>query len=136
MMNDRQEMRQSFFNAWKKRDKKNALSTLEKQLIEVIALHPEYHSLLENPQNDQDYSTDNNPFLHLGLHVSLQEQLSTDRPAGIQKMYQQLSHQLNDPHRAAHLMMDVMAHILWDAQENGQLPDETLYLERLRGLLS
>ena len=135
MMNDRQEIRQLFFDTWEKNKTPKPLSMLEQQLIDVINYHPEYHPLLENPQVDQDYSTDNNPFLHMGLHLSLREQLHTNRPAGIHTIHQQLLAETNDKHRAEHLMMDVMAQVLWDAQQNGTLPDENSYLHSLKKLI-
>jgi hypothetical protein len=33
-------------------------------------------------------------------------------------------------------MMGIMAELIWDAQQNGQLPDEMTYLERLRASVS
>ncbi len=134
--NTRNEIRQVFFDAWNKYKIDTPLSALENQIVHVIQAHPEYHPELNNPDTlFQDYSTDDNPFLHMGLHLSLLEQIHTDRPAGIQQIYQSLSHQLDDAHRAEHLMMDVMAKLIWEAQRNGTLPDEKQYLEQLNQLL-
>ena len=134
-MFEREQIRQLFFDTWRKYNNREPLSALEQQLIKVINSHREYHSILENLQQDQDYSSDNNPFLHMGLHLSLQEQLNTNRPTGIHDIYQRLANKLNDAHRAEHLMMDVMANILWDAQQNKNLPDEKIYLAKLQQLV-
>ena len=133
----RNKMRQIFFDAWQKYKNDDALTPLEKQVVIIIQAHPEYNKLLNNPSHtiDQDYSTDNNPFLHMGLHLSLLEQIHTNRPPGIHDIYQQLAAKLDNAHRAEHLMMEIMANLLWNAQEQGVLPDEQNYLDQLRLLI-
>jgi hypothetical protein len=135
MQDERQHMRRVFRETWQKREQKETLTPLEKQLLDVIALHPEYHSLLENPQTEEkEYRTDNNPYLHLSLHLGLIEQLSTNRPNGIRDIYQKLYEQHDDEHQAQHMVMEVMGEIMWDAQQSGKLPDEQAYLSKLQKL--
>jgi len=135
MFGDRNSIRQVFFDAWKNRDNVAILSPLEKQLIAIIQQHPEYHATLENPESamTQDFQTDNNPFLHLSLHLSLHEQLSTNRPDGINPIYQKLCRAM-DQHTAEHKMMGVMANMLWEAGQNNAVPDEKNYLLQLKKL--
>ena len=80
-------------------------------------------------------SGETNPFLHMGLHLAIREQINTNRPVGIQTIYQQLVQRKNDPHEVEHLMMEKMAEFLWAAQRNHQLPDESAYLEALKGFI-
>lgn len=137
MEHERRQQRQYFIDAWSKRERPDSLSALEKQLVMIIGLHPEYHSLLDDPNIlDKDYRTDNNPFLHMSLHLGLLEQLSTNRPHGIRDIYQQLLQQHRDEHTVQHLMMEVMATIMWDAQQNNTLPDEHAYLQQLKSQLN
>jgi hypothetical protein len=105
----------------------------------VIAEHPEYVPLLESgPQAlAADYTPEGgreNPFLHMGLHLAIREQVATDRPAGIAQIHQSLSRRLSDPHTAEHAMLELLAETLWESQRSGRAPDEQRYLERLRGL--
>ncbi|HVC30912.1 MAG TPA: DUF1841 family protein, partial [Steroidobacteraceae bacterium] len=105
----------------------------------VIAGHPEYIPLLESgPQAlAADYTPEGgreNPFLHLGLHLAVREQVATDRPAGIAAIHQSLSTRLGDPHAAEHAMLEVLGEALWEAQRSGRAADEQRYLERLRAL--
>lgn len=89
--NDRNQLRQMYKTAWDKFQQQQALSPLETQIAVVIKEHPEYHGLIN--QLDRDYLPENgdtNPFLHMGLHLGLREQLSTDRPSGIRQIHQQL----------------------------------------------
>ena len=74
-----------------------------------------------------------NPFLHMGMHIAIREQLGGDRPAGILVVYQRLCRRL-DSHAAEHLMMECLGETLWEAQRGGGEPDERVYLERLRQL--
>jgi len=136
MIDERQHMRQIFFDTWQKRENnKSSLSPLEKQILDVLKAHPEYHSLMDNPQTqEKEYHTDNNPFLHLSLHLGILEQLSTNRPQGIRDIYQQLFEKHHDEHQVQHIMMEAMGEVIWDAQQNGQLPDEQNYLNKLKKL--
>lgn len=133
MSNDRREMRQLFFDAWQKRQSPLSLSPLEQQILSVIEAHKEYESIFIDPDIlDKDYRTDNNPFLHMSLHVGIIEQLTTNRPQGIQELYQKAYQRLGDEHQVQHLFMEVMAEIIYEAQQKGTLPDETIYLERIK----
>ena len=77
---DRTELRQMFFTSWKKHQNQQLMEPLEAVVAKIIELHPEYHSLLEdeNAQLDKDYTPEmgqTNPFLHMAMHISIQEQL-------------------------------------------------------------
>ena len=136
MQNERDHMRQFFFDAWQKHQNQLSLNALEQLTINVILMHPEYHEILKNREEAlrQDYRTDDNPFLHMSLHLGLIEQIQNDRPQGIKTIYQHLCKKYPDHHQVEHLMMEVMANVLWDAQQNNTLPDERVYLENLRTL--
>ncbi|MGH8300094.1 MAG: DUF1841 family protein, partial [Steroidobacteraceae bacterium] len=75
-----------------------------------------------------------NPFLHMGLHLAIREQVATDRPPGITQIQQSLVKRLGDPHAAEHAMLERLAEVLWESQRSGRAPDEQRYLERLRSL--
>ena len=88
---------------------------------------------------EKDYTPEGgetNPFLHLGMHISLREQLDTDRPRGIALLYRQLSQRAVDLHQAEHWLMECLGQTLWEAQRNNQMPDEQAYLECARRLLA
>lgn len=133
----RGEMREVFFRAWRNFHQKHPLTGIEKIAVEVALRHPEYHSVLENPQSFQhrDYSPDlgeTNPFLHMGLHIAIEEQISTDRPPGVLAIYQALRERFDDSHIVEHQMMDCLAEALWQAQRHGGQPSEKHYLACLR----
>ena len=134
---DRTQLRRMYHDAWQKRLDGTRLTPLEAQIVEVIVLHPEYHRALDDDNLDRDFLPDDhdpNPYLHMGLHLGLREQLATDRPAGIKSIYADLCTRLGDSHDAEHRMIECLAEILWEAQRTGAPPDELMYLERLRRL--
>jgi hypothetical protein len=131
--NDRNEMRKVFFTAWHKHLNQLPLEATETQLVAVILMHPEYHAMLDNPQNfqEENFGTEN-PFLHLGLHLAIRDQIATDRPAGIKKIYADLLVKHQEIIIAEHAMMSCLEEILWQAQQSGSMPDEKVYLEKLQ----
>lgn len=133
---DRNQLRQMYKTAWDKFQQQQALSPLEAQIAAVVKEHPEYHGLID--QLEKDFLLENgdtNPFLHMGLHLGLREQLSTDRPAGIRQIHQQLLAQTADAHAAEHHMIDCLAEAMWLSQSHQQPPDEAAYLQCLQNLL-
>jgi hypothetical protein len=137
---DRMQMRQVFIQAWRKQRDGVSMEPLE-QLVAAVALeHPEYQSLLADPERalHKEFPPEggeSNPFLHMAMHISLQEQLSSDRPAGILGLYQRLAQRLGDVHEAEHQLMECLARMLWESQVNQRLPDEQAYLECIKRLV-
>ena len=134
---NREQMRRMYLDAWRKFTARAPLEPLEAQLAAVIAEHPEYVTWLESGENalTAEFTPEGgrqNPFLHMGLHLAIREQVATDRPAGIAEVHQKLSARLGDAHAAEHTMLEALAEALWDAQRIGRPPDEQAYLERLR----
>ena len=135
----RDQSRQFFFTVWEKLSRSEALSPLEALIAGVIRAHPEYHRVLGQGERalERDFGGgETNPFLHMGLHVALIEQLQTDRPAGIMAVYRQLLQQnSHDVHGLEHRLMEILAAVLWAANQRGALPDEQDYLARVRAML-
>ncbi|MBI3570709.1 MAG: DUF1841 family protein [Gammaproteobacteria bacterium] len=88
---------------------------------------------------DRDYLPEGgqtNPFLHMGMHIAIEEQLALDQPRGIRAHYQQLLARLADEHAVQHRMMECLGEWLWRAGRNGAAPPETDYLNCLAQLAS
>ena len=134
---DRHELRKMYADAWRKHLAGQPMSPLEIQVADVIAEHPEYHDAVTHEGLDRDYTPEGgeaNPFLHMGLHLGVREQVATDRPAGIADIHRQLAARHRDVHRSEHEMIECLAETLWEAQRANRAPDEAQYLERLRRL--
>ena len=67
------------------------LTLLETIAARIMEQHPEYRADLEDPQaGERDYSVEEgrtNPFLHMSMHLAIQEQVSIDQPPGIRAAY-------------------------------------------------
>ena len=132
----RDEARRFFFDTWWKFKSGESLSGLEATALAVIGLHPEYHRLLDQPERylERDYvpeAGETNPFLHLSLHLAIEEQLSIDQPRGIRAHYQALLGKLGSEHDAKHALLECLGETIWRAQRDSTAPDERIYLECL-----
>ena len=130
---NRNDTRQTFFEVWRKMQRGAPLTALESIIADVIRLHPEYHAMLADDGRalDKDWLPDGgetNPFLHMGMHIAIREQLSIDRPAGIKAAYEALLRHTGDAQEAEHAMLECLGEILWRAQRENRLPDEASYL--------
>jgi len=137
--NDRNQMRQYFQSCWQKFREQQPLGPMEALIAGVVADHPEYHQLIESGDAalEKDYTPEDgqtNPFLHMGMHISIREQVQTDRPAGIKSAHEKLSAKLGDIHEAEHQMQECLGLILWEAQQGNSMPDEGKYLECVKKL--
>lgn len=137
---NREQLRQFFIGAWQKYLAQAPLEPLEKIVAGVIAEHPEYQAFLEKGDSalERDYLPElgeTNPFLHMGMHIALREQINTNRPLGISEIYQKLLSKYPDHHEVEHRMVECLGETLWRAQRDGTQPDELAYLEHLRRLL-
>jgi len=129
----RDEVRQFFFDAWAKFKQQKTLTELEKMAVGIMHIHPEYHSILDEPEHylQQAYYPEmgeTNPFLHMSLHLSIQEQISINQPTGITQAYGKLCTLFQEEHEAQHALLECLAETIWLAQRNQTGLDAAHYL--------
>lgn len=132
-----QDTRQFFVDSWVKYKQKATLQPMEKQLVDVILLHPEYHDFIDSTHLEVSYFPElgqSNPFLHMGLHLTIREQVTTNRPNGISDIFKSLLKKYSDMHVVEHLIMEPLAECLWHAQRTHSMPNEEAYLNACREL--
>lgn len=137
----REEVRRFFCDAWSKHRAGQTVSPLERIAIACVLEHPEYQQFLADVDKalTADFPVENgreNPFLHLSMHLSLEEQVSIDQPPGVRALLEALQRRHGDRHAAAHEAMECLGEIVWRAQR-GSLPADMLaindaYIECLR----
>ena len=129
----RDQVRETFFAAWRKYRAGEPLVGIETIALDVILAHPEYHALLGDPERyrEKDYVDEANPFLHMSLHVALEEQLSIDQPPGIAERFRTLVQRHGERHKALHEAIECLAETVWRAQRDKLPPDAAAYLECL-----
>ncbi|MBV9192233.1 MAG: DUF1841 family protein [Betaproteobacteria bacterium] len=129
----RDQVRDMFFEAWRKYRAREPLVGIGTIALDVILAHPEYHDMLSDPERNRakDYVDEGNPFLHMSLHVALEEQLSIDQPPGIATRFQMLVQRHGERHEALHEALECLAETMWRAQRDKLPPDAAAYLECL-----
>ena len=132
----REEARRFLVDAWRKFRAGEPISALERQAAELIALHPEYHAMLDAPERhvERDFAPEAgavNPFLHLSLHLAVAEQLAIDQPPGIRAQFERLRAAKGDEHAALHAVLECLGEVIWQSQRTNTPPDGALYLDCL-----
>ncbi len=133
----RDQARRFFFDTWKKYRNGEPLSALEQVALNVIGLHPEYHALLNDAERnlDRDYTPADggiNPFLHLSLHLAIEEQLAIDQPPGVRAEFERMVIVSGSEHDAKHAVLECLGDTIWQAQRIGDAPDQALYFSCLK----
>lgn len=136
----RDQSRQFLFDVWEKHRAGHVLTPLESLALAIVVEHPEYHAVLEDRERylGRDWKPEGgeaNPFLHIAMHLAIEEQLSIDQPPGIRAAVEGLAAK-QGAHAARHEVMECLAEVVWQAQRNGAPFDNTAYLdciERRRG---
>jgi len=136
----RDEVREFFFGVWSKSQAGAALTPLESMALAVVLEHPEYHEVLGNPERYRDRTWtpeggETNPFLHLSVHLAIEEQLSIDHPPGIRAIVGDLERKHGSAMDARHAVMDCLVEQVWQAQHNHVPFSNEGYLDCLRSRL-
>lgn len=130
----RDQVRDFFINTWKKHQDKSVLTPIESLALKWILEHPEYHNVLSAQESrEQDYQVQQgqvNPFLHLSMHLAIEEQISIDSPPGIRQVFEQLIAR-STPHDAVHEIMECLGQVIWESQRLGKPLDNEQYQELL-----
>jgi len=131
--------RKVFWLAWQRRQAGEVVSDLEQRIVDVIALHPEYHGLFADQEHflDSDQWTDDgvNPYMHLSLHLALEEQLAIRQPqAAVDALQRLMTIKGLDRHTALHTLLELLAEMVHQAQQRGGEPDVLAYQMRLEAI--
>jgi hypothetical protein len=132
----RDQVRRFLADAWRKRRDGLPATPLEIMAADIAELHPEYHELLGEADEalSREWTPEQgetNPFLHLSLHLAIEEQLSIDQPPGIRDIFGQLQARHGDRHAALHVILDCLGETVWRANQDKAPPDGNAYLDCL-----
>lgn len=133
----RDQARHFFVDTWRKRRAGLPLTPLETIAADLAEMHPEYHPLLQQGAAAlaRDWTPEQgeaNPFLHLSLHLAIEEQLSIDQPPGLCAAFNTLLARRGERHAALHEVLECLAGTIWQAQRNQSPPDGAAYLECIK----
>jgi Domain of unknown function (DUF1841) len=131
------DVRRFFCATYAKQQTAQVLDAMESIAAPWIDEHPEYHADLADEATALAavFTVDEgrtNPFLHLSMHLTIQEQCSIDQPTGIRQAVQLLAAKRNSLHRAHHEVMKCLGEMIWTSQRSGLPPDGQGYIEAVR----
>jgi hypothetical protein len=131
------DVRRFFCAAWRRRLVGEPMTPMDDLAAGWIEQHPEYHDELadEAAALAAVYTVEDgrtNPFLHLSMHLTIEEQCSIDQPQGIRQAVQLLAARRQSLHEAHHEVMDCLGEMIWTSQRSGLPPDGLAYLEAVR----
>ena len=128
------DVRRFFCGVYAKSQAGQPMEAIELLVSQWIAEHPEYHAAL----SDVDAAlagmaaaseSQDNPFLHLSMHLSISEQCSIDQPRGIRQAVELLTARRDSLHQAHHEVMDCLGRMVWESQRAGRPPDGGAYID-------
>ena len=132
----RDQVRSFFIDTWRKARAREVLTPMETIAADIIALHPEYHTVVEDPEAvHRDFPPEAgqiNPFLHLSLHLAIEEQLSINQPPGLREAFEQCQARHGDRHAALHDVLECLGETIWRAQRDKAPLDALAYVEAVR----
>lgn len=128
------DVRRFFCAAWAKHLGRQPLAPIETIAVDWIIAHPEYHDDLVDVDQAlaKDYAVESgvtNPFLHLSMHLSIEEQVSIDQPPGIRAAFNALAQRLDSRHEAMHEVMECLGEALWKSQRDHAPIDGPAYID-------
>ncbi len=131
------DVRRFFCAAHRRQQEGLPLTAMDALAARWIDEHPEYHGDLadEAAARAAVYSVEEgrtNPFLHLSMHLTIEEQCSIDQPTGIRQAVQLLAGRRGSLHTAHHEVMECLGEMIWSSQRSGLPPDGLTYLEAVR----
>jgi len=137
----RDQARRFFIDAWHKQKQGIPLTPMEHIAADIVHIHPEYHALLDGGEAAlaREWTPEQgeaNPFLHLSLHLAIEEQLSIDQPPGLRAIFDALLAQQGERHPALHVVLECLGETVWRAQRSNAPPDGVAYLDCLRRALN
>ena len=128
------DVRRFFCESYARRRDGAPLTPIQSIAVRWIDEHPEYHAELADVAAAlaRNYAVEDgrtNPFLHLSMHLSIDEQCSIDQPTGVRQAVQLLAARRGSLHEAQHEVMECLGEMIWAAQRSGLPPDGVAYVD-------
>ena len=132
---EKEPYRNVYIEVWEKHQKNIPLEAYEKPILAVILEHPEFHVAFEHPEAEEWPTLKNtNPFMHMGLHMGIRDQINANTPNGITSIFGTIKEKIKDAHEAEHQMMFVLAETMQTLVAEAQPFDEMRYMKMLKEL--
>ena len=122
---------------WRKVNDNKDLTEEEDLLAEQMQAHPEYGDLWESEEMAEhlfDPTREENPFLHVSLHVVLERQIRSGQPPCVRRTVERLEVQGEDPHDVRHAVLRVLVGEIWEIMTQQRKFDVKRYCEEIEKL--
>ena len=109
------EQRAIIYDVWEKMQDGLDMDPLEKQVRNIIEMHPETHSVLSNREQFETHEFESNepdPFAHIGFHAIVAGMINTDSPSGIRSIYDRWVTKTGSKHDVLHEIMGIVFDLL------------------------
>jgi len=106
----------------------------ELRLAKILKDHTEFHQYWSEPVHrsqplrDQDI----NPFLHVSLHLIIENQIAQGRPSRAEQLYNREIERGIPRHKVIHHLAGVFSEVLYDTLRRRKPFDQARYLARLQ----
>lgn len=117
-----------FLQSWQKHLKGHLLSDMEKQVRDVLLMYPQYICELDQ---DKCYSVEENPYIQMGLHLTMWDQIRTNRPEGIRFWFLNACAQHGEA-EVERFTLSVLRKIIYTSYSQEKAPSEQEYLQILK----
>ncbi len=101
---------------WRKLNDNEDMTVEEDLLAEQMQAHPEYASFWEDEEmleHQFDPEREENPFLHISLHVMLERQITSNNPSYVRAAVERLEARGEDPHEVRHALLRILVGEIW-----------------------
>ncbi|MCX6355381.1 MAG: DUF1841 family protein [Candidatus Aureabacteria bacterium] len=123
---------------WERCQSGERLSAEQEHIARVLREHEQYHSAWEigNVLVDSHYTVGGvNPFLHVHIHLGVENQLRTNDPPEVREVAAALEKGGHSRHDALHAIGAVLLDEMYDMMHGERSFDRDRYVGRVRGLL-
>ena len=123
---------------WERCQNGERLSVEQEHIARVLHEHEQYHSAWEigNVLVDSQYTIGGvNPFLHVHIHLSVENQLRINDPPEVREVTAALEKRRYSRHEAIHAIGAVLLDEMYDMMHSKRSFDRDRYVSGVRGLL-
>jgi hypothetical protein len=124
-------------NVWQKVNNNDDLTEEEELLAEQMQAHPEYEEIWSDQSLADhlfDPTREENPFLHVSLHVMLERQIVSGEPPCVGRTVERLETLGENPHEVRHALLRVLVQETWEVMTRRRPFDVKRYCEKVEDL--
>ena len=118
---------------WQSSEKDTLAQDEDKRLAKILREHKEFHNYWESSHTKQTTKTPEgvNPFLHVSLHLIIENQLARNNPSRVHRFYLREINKEVPRHQVIHRIAEIFSEILFDSLKYRKPFNREKYLQLL-----